>query len=132
MRALDLFSSLTIRKGDAMKLEHGHYCYTVMETEYYEGKGYMACVVIEDEPGYHHTGNPKKGVEPWYWGHDFEKAKAAARHVNEERGLTQEDVDRIIDSSFRAQNKLEAERNAKKKKRRSGHEAQGQEAQAQG
>jgi len=80
----------------------GHYCFMVMQTEYYPNKGYMACVVVENEAGYHRTGKPD--TEPWYWGHDLAAAEEVARKKNHDMGLTDDDVMRIIASSMTASN----------------------------
>jgi hypothetical protein len=55
---------------------------------------FRACVVFENEPGYHHTGNEDRGQRPWYW---TEEACAAQ---NARLGLKPEDVARIVASSM--------------------------------
>ncbi len=65
---------------------------------------FRACVVFEDEAGYHPTGN--EGQRPWYWNEE----QCAAQ--NARIGLSPSDVGRIISSSMRAQNAPKARRRA--------------------
>lgn len=85
-----------------VQLEIGHYCYYVFETMCEEGKGFRPVVIVEGEPGYHMQGGdgPMDSL-PWYWGHDFKKAQEICSKQNERLGLTPQDVDRIVASSFR-------------------------------
>jgi hypothetical protein len=63
--------------------------------------GYIPSMVTEGEPGH----SPMKGngpfAQPWYWGHDLDKAKEIAKKANEELGLTEDDVTTILLSSMR-------------------------------
>lgn len=71
-------------------------CYYIMETETRDGQ-YIPCIVTENKAGFQHT--------DWLWGKDLELARKCAADKNEALGLTPEDVDKIITSSFRASNK---------------------------
>lgn len=81
-----------------MELQDGHYCFYVDETMHVEGKGFRPSIIIEGKPGHYPSGGGD--VEPWYWGHEIEKARAIAWERNQRLGLTSDDVQRILASSF--------------------------------
>lgn len=69
-------------------------CFTVLETERAEDGGYIACILTEDEAGYHRT--------DWNWGNDLDIAKMVTEDKNNKLGLTREDVLEIDMSTWRA------------------------------
>lgn len=83
-------------------------CYVILPQEFVPEKGFRACVVIENEPGYRPTGNwPYTGkigeVLPYFWGLSLDEAERAATVQNERLGLTEKDVAMIIASSMKSQ-----------------------------
>ncbi|MEU1761257.1 hypothetical protein [Micromonospora sp. NPDC005652] len=70
--------------------------------------GYVPSVVIEGEAGHIPLSGQGEGAQPWYWGHDLDKARKIAMDHNARRGLSEDDVREIVASSFAAQ--LDADR----------------------
>ena len=68
--------------------------YTVLQTETAEDGGYLACLVIENEPGYYSTA--------CNWGADLDTALETARQRNESMGISPQEAAEILDSSGRA------------------------------
>ena len=68
--------------------------YTVLETETAEDGGYLACLVVENEPGFYSTA--------CNWGADLETALETARQRNESMGINPQEAAEILDSSSRA------------------------------
>jgi hypothetical protein len=84
-------------------------CYYVPADAYVEGQGWRASVVREGESGHHPTGTwPYTGAVnqtmPYFWGHDYEEAKAEAAELNERMGISAADASAIVTSSMIAQN----------------------------
>lgn len=73
-------------------------CWFLLESEPSLGNPdqFRVCLVTEDEPGYQATGHGEgvEAVEPWYWDRETCRVK------NEQRGLSNEDVDKIVASSM--------------------------------
>ncbi len=80
-------------------------CYYIPADGYIKERGYRVSVVTENEPGHSPTGNwPYEGkggqTLPYFWGHDLEEAKAAARYQNAKIGLSERDAFDIVTSSM--------------------------------
>lgn len=75
-------------------------CVVVLASQYVEDRGYVPSVVTEGEAGHSPLTGKGELSEPWYWGHDLDKAKKIAADHNEKRGLTPEDVEAIFESSL--------------------------------
>jgi len=76
-------------------LDTTQYCYWLDESEPARDNPdrFRVCLVFEGEPGYRPTGGGD--VEPWYWN------RATCAYMNEtKRGLTPDEVDRIVASSM--------------------------------
>ena len=66
---------------------------------------YVPVLVIRDQPGYSPmAGDPEKGTTGWKWGKDLKIAQGLARKQNERIGITLEQENEILISSFRASN----------------------------
>jgi hypothetical protein len=75
-------------------------CVYVPPDGYVEGSGYVPSMVTEGEPGHAPLTGSGEFSEPWYWGHDYEKAKGIAADLNRQMGLTEADVNEIVASSM--------------------------------
>lgn len=83
----------------------GRFCYYVPADSYIKGHGYRASIVFENEDGHRPTGTwPYEGKRgqtmPYFWGHDLKDAEVVADEMNRRLGLSQEDVNEIINSSM--------------------------------
>lgn len=70
---------------------------------YVKERGYRVSIVEEGKPGHCPTGVwPNDGTEtmPWFYGHDYEKAVAAADQQNERMGISKEEAARIVQESM--------------------------------
>lgn len=82
--------------------------YWVADTSYVEGHGWRVSVVIEGQPGHQPTGdwppsNPLTDRSPYFYGEDLEKARERCYVQNDRMGISREETDQIVHSSFRAQ-----------------------------
>lgn len=93
-----------VRRLYAGVMETKRTCIYVMESQYVEGegRGYVPSVVTEGEAGHSPLTGQGELSEPWYWGHNFVKAKEMAAEMNAKLGLTPEDVHAIFESSITA------------------------------
>lgn len=66
-------------------------CYYILESVD-KGEDIFPSIVVEGEEGHYPT--------DWNWGKDMDQAKKCAAELNEELGLSQEDVDNIVMSSM--------------------------------
>lgn len=72
---------------------------------YVPDRGYRVSFVFEGEGGHRPTGTwPYTGAVgeqlPWFWGHDLDAAEAACRAYNERRGISREEMFKILASSM--------------------------------
>lgn len=81
------------------KLEHGKYCYAIVESSKDEN-GYIPVIVIEDESGYYPMSGRGDHAAPWYWGKTAESAQAIADKANERLGIDKDRAAIIISTSF--------------------------------
>ena len=73
-------------------------------TEYDEGKGYVACLVTEDEPGYQPARGNGEFAEPWYLGKTENQAKQTRDDWNQrDFGLNPDEASDIKLSTLTAQ-----------------------------
>lgn len=75
-------------------------CFTILEGQFVEGRGYIPSLVTENEPGHSPLAGRGTLSEPWYWGHTMERAKEIAASENAQLGLMPEDVQEILDLSI--------------------------------
>jgi len=66
--------------------------YMALETEKLITGDYIVCIAVENEPGYYRT--------DWYWKTDYKTACQLANEMNQRRGLTDLDAQRIIAGSM--------------------------------
>lgn len=78
------------------------WCYYTSGTEFDEGRGYVPSIVFQDEAGHYPLRGSQSDQLPYYWGMTLDEAREACDAANEARGLSAEDVDAIMLSSFRA------------------------------
>lgn len=78
-------------------------CFVILIDQFNE-RGYIPSVVVEGEPGHSPMIGSGELAEPWYWGTDYEQAKAICRSANEDLGLSCDAVNEIITSSMAAGN----------------------------
>lgn len=76
------------------------WCFTILATEFDEGKGFVPCAVFQDESGYHPMRGSQDGQQPWYWGMTMDEAKSVCEKVNAERGVSPEQARDIVMSSM--------------------------------
>lgn len=82
-------------------------CFYIPDDAFIEGAGFRVSIVKRDEPGHCPTGTwPYEGkvgqTMPYFWGNTKEEAERIAQSQNARLGLTEADVQEIIDSSMRA------------------------------
>lgn len=78
------------------------FCLYVDETMH-TPNGYVPVAVTEGEAGFSPMTGNGAFAQPWYWGHDIEKAKAIAADSNAKMGLSEKDVSDILASSIGTQ-----------------------------
>ena len=94
-------------------------CLAILETEYDAKGGYIPVLVVEGEAGYHPMrGRGEPFQQPWFWGHDLNKAKELAVAANARLGISAADAEAILISSFAAQGEAERRREAELEARR--------------
>lgn len=64
--------------------------------------GFIPSVVFENESGHYPLSGDGEFAQPWIWGSTFEEAQATCNAANELRGVSREQVQRIVLSSMRA------------------------------
>ncbi len=74
-------------------------CYVIIPDQKDE-KGFIPSIVFEGEKGHNPMTGKGVGALPWHWGTTLAGAEEICRRSNEELGLTKEDVNEIILSSF--------------------------------
>lgn len=84
------------------------FCAFIPGDAYVEGHGFRVSIVIEGEPGHFPTGDDNwragRGRQPWFWGDEYEEAKAAALSYNRDKlKLTAKDCADIVTSSIAAE-----------------------------
>lgn len=77
------------------------YCFYVDESMN-TPNGYIPSMVTEDEPGHAPMIGNGELSQPWYWGTDIDTARRIARESNHKLGLTDDDVEEIMQSSITA------------------------------
>lgn len=77
-------------------------CFYIPVDQHVPGKGYVPSLVTENEAGHAPLTGQGELSEPWFWGDDYEKACEIARQENARLGLTEDDVQEIIESSVAA------------------------------
>lgn len=88
-------------------MDERRFCAFIPPDGYVEGHGFRVSIVIENEPGHFPTGDDNwragRGKQPWFWGHDYDEAKAVALEYNRTRfHLTAKDCADIVTSSMAA------------------------------
>ena len=84
------------------------FCAHIPPDAYVEGHGFRVSIVIEGESGHFPTGDDNwrtgRGRQPWFWGHDYDEAKAVALSYNRDTlKLTAKDCAEIVTSSIAAE-----------------------------
>lgn len=77
------------------------FCY-VADYRSFDENGFIPCAVIEGEPGMSPMLGNGPHAQPWYWGKTEAECQAHCDKANAERGLSKEDVARIVLSSMKA------------------------------
>lgn len=68
---------------------------------YEVGKGFRPVIQVEGENGFHMNGDPEKGVEPYYVGHDYATAKRIVDEWNMELGIDPDEArDIVLDAMY--------------------------------
>ncbi|MEN6549966.1 MAG: hypothetical protein ABFE07_28315 [Armatimonadia bacterium] len=77
------------------------WCYYVVENQdpAVHG-GFVPSLVVEGSPQHWPMLGRGEGAAPWVWGKTLEDAQRVCRHVNEERGISQGEEERIVASSM--------------------------------
>lgn len=83
------------RQKEQQDFLHGKvWCWYIPHGTDYDGQ-FIPSIVIENEPGHF----PDKN---WKWGKDYKIACKAAQQINERRGISEQEAQRIVDSSILA------------------------------
>jgi hypothetical protein len=94
-----------VNPSDAFEPSEPRMVYFINETDL---PPFFPCIAVENESGYYRT--------DWNWGNDGSLARKLCKERNEKMGYSEKDVDAIIVSTIRAQNRAQ---NEGKKKNRS-------------
>lgn len=87
-------------------------CYVILPGQMDPELGYIPSLVVEDEAGHSPLTGRGELSQPWYWGKDYDEAKAHCDRMNQQDfGLTPTDAADIVVSSMAAGNRREAVRN---------------------
>ena len=73
-------------------IQDKRFVYYIPADAYDEKRGYRVSVVFENVRGHFPT--------DWYWGHDYQKAKATAQEMNAEMGYTKDEAYDVVGSSM--------------------------------
>lgn len=81
------------------------WCYYIPADGFVKGYGYRVSIVFEHESGHFPTGDwPYEGKPgqraPWWWGNDFNDARAIAEEQNERLGISPREAAEIVASSM--------------------------------
>jgi len=76
-------------------------CYTILPTQYEEGKGYIPSLVIDGEHGHRPLTGQGEFAEPWYWGPTLEDAERIAAQKNAEMGISPKEAMQMVLRSMR-------------------------------
>lgn len=75
-------------------------------------QGYIPALVTEDEAGFSPMIGNGEFSSPWYWGTDIETARRICAEANAERGISEVEARKIVESSIAAQIREDAEKQA--------------------
>lgn len=77
------------------------WCYTIpLVQDISKHGGYVPSLVIEGEKGHHPMTGNGDFQAPWVWGKTLTEAQNVCRHVNKKRGISVEDEQKIVASTF--------------------------------
>ena len=66
--------------------------------------GFVPSIIYENEDGHFPLVGKGEGSAPWVWGKTLDEAEALAKSMNEKRGISEEEANKILLLSFRAAN----------------------------